>query len=278
MAKPEATTPNPKAPPESRWRKLILPALCLLVLGTIAWVQRPDGKLHLYVLSGPGDAIVIQSPKGRFILIDGGSNPSELTLALGRLLPFWQRELYAVILTGGDGQRVPGQVAALSRYNVGLALGPSDLGRHGTAGEWQRLVASQRIPARSLQPGQRIAMDGVKLHVLDYHPGEHGGAVLLISYGATSALIHTGGPAGDPAALQLAGQPFDLLVYPWQRELTPMAALQPTTIIFTPAYEAPAPALLSYADRRQHARQVFHPKADGMISLVSDGHRLRLEP
>lgn len=263
-------------PPQAPARRLpLLPIACLLVLGAIAAAQRPDGRLHLYLLAVPGDAALVQTPAGRFVLIDGGGDPAQLTLELGRLMPFWRRDLGAAILTAPGGQRLPGNVAALARYRPELAMAPPGLGQAGFAGEWRRLAAETETVAVGLAQGQRIDLDGATLTVLGARGGDEGGAVLLLSYGATRALVHTGGVAGDPDAAHAAGRPLDLLVYPWQRELDSalIAELAPRAIVFSQAYEAPAPALLSYAARRAYSPQVFHPKADGPLEWVSDGRR-----
>jgi hypothetical protein len=258
------------APPP--WRPLILPLGCLLALALAAWAQRPDGRLHVYILAAPGDAILIQSPGGRYALIDGGHDPAQLTLLVGRLMPYWRRDLRAAVLTEAGGQRLPGQVAALARYTPEVALAPPGLGRGGFAGEWRRLAAEAGAAA-TLAPGQRIDLDGATLAVLGAREGDEGGAVLLLTYGATRALFHAGGPAGDADALRAAPGPVDLLVFPWQRDPAAevVAALAPRAIVFSEAYEAPAPALLSYAARRRYSPRVYHPKADGQIELVSDG-------
>jgi hypothetical protein len=166
-------------------------------------------------------------------------------------------------------------VAAIARYHAGLALAPAGLPTGGTAGEWRRLVAAEETPARALRPGQRLDLDGATLSVLAANKGDHGGAVLLLRYGATSVLIHSGGPHGDEAALSAAGGPLDLLVYPWQRELDTslLRALRPKAIAFSEAYEAPAPALLSYGDRRRLSPRIFHTDNDGAVELISDGRR-----
>lgn len=260
-------------PTPARGRRLLLPLGCLLLLAGLAWAQRPDGRLHVYVLQTTGDAILIQTPAGRFVLIDGGGDPARLNLLLGRLMPYWRRDLRAALLTGTGSRRISGQVAALARYRPDVALAPPGLGQAGLASEWRRLTATW--PTRTLAPGQRLDLDGATLTVLAAEAGDHGGAVLLLRYGATSVLFHSGGSSGDEAALHAAGRPIDLLVYPWQRDLetTTVAALRPRAIAFTDAYEAPAPALLSFAARRRYSPQVFHSKADGQLELISDGRR-----
>lgn len=260
---------------------LLIGMVLLLILAGVAWFQRPDGTLRLTVLPVPGDALLLRTPAGRYVLIDGGRDPGLLALLLGRSIPYWQRNLEAAILTRGDGRRLPGQVAALSRYQAALALAPSDLEDGGMAGQWRRLTRAMGARVAPLRAGQRLNLDGATLEILAANPGKHGGAVLLLRYGRTRALVHTGGPEGDAAAQRVAAAlaPLDLLVYPWQRPLdTPLvAALRPRAIVFSAAYEAPAPALLSYADRRRYAARIYHPENDGAVSLISTGSTAWIE-
>ncbi len=250
--------------------------LSLLILLGAIWLARPDGRLRVTFLATAGDAILIQSPAGRFALIDGGNDPTILTTQLGKHMPFWQRKLAAVLLTAPDGQRLPGQVAALARYRPALAIAPADMPRSGTANEWRRLITTQRIPATALRTGIKLDLGGAALHVLDANPD---GAVLLITSGATRVLLHTGGSAGDPVALALAGAPLDLLAFPWQRELenTPIDALQQRRIVFTTAHSVDEPALRSYAERQRYSPAIYHPKVNGSIVFISDGRRTWVE-
>ncbi|NTW01278.1 MAG: hypothetical protein HGA19_08185 [Oscillochloris sp.] len=258
-----------------RW--LLLIVACL---SGVVWAQRPDGRLHVYFLDTPGDGLLVQTPSGRFVLIDGGSDPGLLATTLGQLMPFWRRDLAALVLTCADGAHMPGQVAALARYRPDVVLGPSGMPHGGTAGEWLRLVGAMGVPLRMIRPGVRLNLGGgVSLRVLADAPGDDGGAVLLIDYKTARVLIHGGGSLGDTAAKAAAGIPLAALAYPWQRELDPalMAALRPRGIIFTSAYEADQPALLSYAERRRFSPALFHEKNDGTVELISDGRRVWFE-
>ncbi len=76
------------------WVSTALPGIALAGLGIAAvlvWraaAHAPDGRLHLTVLDvGSGDALLVQTPSGRFLLVDGGPSPSRLSDALGRRLP-----------------------------------------------------------------------------------------------------------------------------------------------------------------------------------------------
>ncbi|MCU0492751.1 MAG: hypothetical protein MUD01_14260, partial [Chloroflexaceae bacterium] len=238
--------------------RVLLPlALLLALLAGAAWFSRPDGRLRVLFLATPGDAVLIQTPRGGFVLIDGGSDPTLLAQQLGRHVPFWQRSLEAVVLTRADGKRLPGQVAALARYHAQLALVPAPLlqpaARPGPLAdmqaEWRRLAQIGGSPVRVAQPGDQLSLGGATLTVL---PNSGGASLALrLDYGAASLMLH---PAGDDETdeVLLAGAgPVTALAYPWQRPLgTPLlAAWQPRVVIFTDGYEARKPTLLTTAER-----------------------------
>ncbi|WP_322815007.1 hypothetical protein [Chloroflexus sp.] len=243
------------------------------IIGVLAWFQCPDGNLHVILLPTAGDAILIQSPGGSFTLIDGGRDPIGLAVELGKYLPFWQRRLAAVVLTQVDDQHVSGQLGALRRYQPALALAPSDVG-----GEWRAVLRDLATPIHRLQAGQKLNLGGIRLRVLAVHEGEEGGAVLVIEYRATRILIHTGGSSGDGALATLAGQQIDLLIYPWQRSIdNPMLdQIRVRVVAFSTGFQAAEPALHTLYERRRLAPQVYHPKLDGAIRLISDGRAIKM--
>jgi competence protein ComEC len=70
-----------------RWTALGFGGLITIVC--LFWgLNRPDGNLHVAFLDvGQGDAIFIQTPGGRQIVVDGGRYPSVLFQHLGRQIP-----------------------------------------------------------------------------------------------------------------------------------------------------------------------------------------------
>jgi competence protein ComEC len=77
----------------NRFAPILLLVLASLTVVVWQWVLSvPDGRLHLTVFNvGSGDGILIQTPTGRSLLIDGGPSPNLLSDALGRRLPFGLR-------------------------------------------------------------------------------------------------------------------------------------------------------------------------------------------
>ena len=75
-------------------RPLPVGTLLVVILLAITIGSRPDGQLHVTVLDiGQGDAILVESPTGATMLVDGGPDP-ELTLRrIGANLPFHARRI-----------------------------------------------------------------------------------------------------------------------------------------------------------------------------------------
>ena len=99
---------------------LILTALAVATF--LVWraaFSASDGKLHITFLDvGSADAVLIQTPSGRHVLVNGGASNSLLSNELGRRLPFsrkldwrqWvrQRPVLAVALAFGAGALLGG--------------------------------------------------------------------------------------------------------------------------------------------------------------------------
>jgi beta-lactamase superfamily II metal-dependent hydrolase len=253
-------------------RPLLLLGVVMLLLLGLSWWQRPDGRLHVLFLDTPGDAALILTPRGGAVLLDGGADPVALALHLGERLPFWQRNLEAVVLTQGGAQRLPGQIAALERYHAGLALAPATLPDTGPVREWRRLLEEQHTPLHVAQPGDRLALGGALLTVLAAEATGEDGLVLRLDYGATSVLFGGASSNTHTAALLAQARPVTVLAYPWQREPDAplLAAWQPRAVVFTTAYEQQQPAQRTFFERA-HDIPLYHPELDGTIELVSDG-------
>lgn len=271
--------------------RIIIP-VCLII--GIVWFARPQsGHLRIIFFDTPGDSILIQTPGGKYVLIDGGSDPSVLALALGRTLPFWQRTLDVVVLTRGDDARLPGQIAALSRYHARQVLAPArwktgkstwgiltETGFHlapdsqGPAPllpfvqEWVRLTANQqRYVAR---PGYRLALDETFLTVLATEGEEASGLLLQLDYGITRIVFALECDALNNERLLAIAQPLTALAYPWQCTMdTPLLNVwQPQALIFTTGQRFDKPALLTYAERARYSPHIYHQDHDGTIELV----------
>jgi beta-lactamase superfamily II metal-dependent hydrolase len=255
-------------------------ALVALALCVLAWRAWPDGRLRVIFLETRGDAALIQTPAGRYVLIDGGSDPAALAAALGRQMPFWRHTLDMVVLTTAEGSSLPGAIAALARYQAGGAIAPPRLKRGAWGNEWRRLLAEQHTPVHVARAGERFDLGGATLRVLAPGDGDAAGMVLRLDYGATSVVFdQSGGPADEDALAARPLGPASLLVFPWQRDphVEFVAALRPTSMVLTDGRQADRPAELTFGERAVGRAALYHERLDGTITWMSDGARSWVE-
>ena len=84
-----------------------------------------EEQLTVHVLDvGQGDSILIESPTGRRVLIDGGPDGALLQQRLAEHLPWWSRRIDVVILTHPSADHLIGLTESLRRYDVGFVVDP----------------------------------------------------------------------------------------------------------------------------------------------------------
>lgn len=94
-------------------------------IGAAAPYVTDEEQLTVHVLDvGQGDSILIESPTGRRILIDGGPNGSLLQRRLAEHLPWWSRRIDVVLLTHPSADHLIGLTETLRRYDVGFVVDP----------------------------------------------------------------------------------------------------------------------------------------------------------
>ena len=147
---------------------LLVPAVSIAALVWIAAVSLPDGKLHVtFGDVGQGDAILITTPAGARILVDGGPQTQDAVRLLGGNLPFWDRSVDLVVLTHPHSDHVTGLTEVLRGYDVQRIL-EREFEYDGPAQHaWTARVALETAEVTQARPGQTILFDdGVALQVL----------------------------------------------------------------------------------------------------------------
>jgi competence protein ComEC len=261
------------------------------VLAWLAVAQLPDGRLHVAFLDvGQGDAILITTPRGQQVLVDGGPSPAALTSALGDEMPFWDRSLDLVIMTHADADHLTGLVEVLNRFQVGAWLD------NGLASEDDLYVECQwpqqeaaGIVRRVLAAGDRLDLgQGVTLEVLHPPAGGMPGAdanensvVLRLVWGQASFLLTGDIEAEAEAQLLRSGRPLAAQVLKVAHHGSGdssgaefLAAVAPRYAIISVGAENrfghPAPALL---ERLAEAPDLAVLRTDeaGTVEFITDG-------
>jgi len=214
--------PDVESPRTRRLSPALAAAAILSLLAALVWwgVLSPDTqRLQLTVLDvGQGDAILIETPQGHRILVDGGPSGAGLAQALGRELPPSARRIDLIVLTHAQDDHVTGLVELLQRYNVGAALAGPLEGETGAYRAWRDELSRQDVPLLPAVAGQRFDLgEGVLIEVIGPPPQgvtgseddlNNNSVVLRLVYGEVSFLL-TGDLAADGEAALLAS-PADL--------------------------------------------------------------------
>jgi competence protein ComEC len=266
----------------------VLTALGILVVLTWrAVLSAPDGRLHITMLDlggggQSGDAILIQTPTGRNLLIDGGPSTSRLSDALGRRLPLGRRHLDWLVVTASQEDQVGGLARNLDRFPPTGVVWAVPSGGASGAGELRQKLADAGIDITPAQSGQAFDLgNGAVLRVLAV--GSRG-AVLLLEWRGFSTLLPIGlderllkDLRGDPSlgpvtALLLAGYGASQLNPPeWIAKLRPQVVL--LSLDANDSQNQPDPATLQTLE----GYSVLRTDLNGWIELTTDGDQLWVE-
>ena len=183
----------------------------LLCVAGIVWGALLRNSSHFLTVSflnvGQGDAIFIETPHGRQVLIDGGPNSGVLR-QLSSVMPWYDRSIDVVIPTHPDADHIGGLIDVLERYTVGMIVQSSVQGTTPLSDALERIIVdkkkqgTQRIEA---QRGQIIDLgDGAYIEV--FFPDRSvpnietntGCVVTKLIYGDTSFML----PCDAPAAIE----------------------------------------------------------------------------
>ncbi len=254
---------------------LSLAALLSLVLGALLITGRHEPRLRLLVPEIAGDGALILTPDGRTVLIDGGSDGAALATWLGNTLPFGQRRIDVVILTRADTQTLPGQLAALKRYTVGMALMAAIERRNSSLDAWWQLLETQQVAVQQVTVGDQLKLGECRLDVLTEHTGQ---ITLALHCGATAVYFMQS--IDDDTEAALATQdltPATLVMYPWKRasDIPLLHELRPEAIVFSEGSRATD--ALRWTERQVGAARLYHEATHGQVELISDGQHTRIK-
>ena len=150
-----------------------------------------DGKLHITFLEvGSADAVLIQTPEGRNILINGGGSTSELSDELGRRLPFFSRKLDWLVIASTQENQLAALPRVLERYPPENVLWSGNVQASFSAQALEKFFAEEGIPVTRAEAGQKLELgSGSFIEVQATGPR---GSVLLIEYKNFRALLPIG--------------------------------------------------------------------------------------
>jgi competence protein ComEC len=165
-------------------------------------LSAPDGRLHLTLLGvGTGDAVLIQTPEGRYALINGGPSTSLLSDSLGRRLPPFHRGLDWLVIASPRSEQIAGLSRNLDRFPPTHVLWAGLPSPAREADYLRENLTARSIPITSGETGQALQFgDGAGLRVLT---AGRRGAILLLEWDRFRALLPLGVNDGDFESLRM---------------------------------------------------------------------------
>ena len=272
----------------------------VLAVGLIAvlWLTtvpgRPDGRLHLLGLDiGQGDAILVRTPDGITMLVDGGPDP-ELTLReLGAALPWDVRGIDVLMLSHPHQDHIAGLVEIVRRYRVGLVLHAGIPFENPAYPTLLAETAARSVPIGLARAGQRLSL-GAETTIEIIYPTEadaaaplpegdinNGSIVAILRYRSFSALLTGDAEAPIEAALLSRGLIPDVDVLKVGHHGSASSTTGPFIDAAAPEvaiisagvdneYGHPAPETLATLAAHRNLT-AFRTDTDGRIEVTSDG-------
>lgn len=273
-------------------QRAIIAGMGMAALLLIAWGwSQPDGRLHITFFDvGQGDAILIRTPTGRHILVDGGQYPTRLHDRLGREIPFWRREIDLLVATHPGDSYMPALPGLFDRYRIGRLMVDGPAAGSPLFEELKTAAGRHETPLHYALAGEKIVIeDDVWLETL--HPDGRFSArdrrdysiVLRLVYGDFSLLL-TGGAGAEAEEFMLAeGRVMPATILKAAQHGSDRAtgeewltAVQPQIVIISVGEEnrfgQPHPELLERI--AQSGALLLRTDQAGTIQITTDGQQL----
>lgn len=264
--------------------------LVSIVLWGIATAQ-PDGQLHVWFLDvGARNAVLIRTPNGGTIMVDGGDAPVRLSSLIGERLPANTQHLDLLVLSAPDETEAGAWTEVARRYP------PTTILTHGQPNlgvRWQSLIASttelgstfQTITADySLQTNDGVIIEVIwpnEQPVLDA-PLTASSLVLRVQYGDLDVLLPANLDGETQAILAESLQDLgaDILLLPQHaaaRSLNQafLQAVNPSIVIAAAGLNRPPDTDVL---ARLSGRTFYQTGANGTLHLTSDGRTFSIQP
>ncbi len=135
---------------------LIISALLTAVIWGLIFTKTRSAILEVDFFDvGQGDSILIKTPYGQTMLIDGGPDNRVLD-KLGNYLPPLQKRVDIIILTHPHADHVTGLVEVLKRYDVGVVIMSAAYLKTDIYGEFLKTLRDKNTPIIFTKAGQAL--------------------------------------------------------------------------------------------------------------------------
>lgn len=135
----------------------VLLLLSLTLAATLPWLvaaTRAERVLEVAMLGEAGSPIYVRTPGGADLLLDGGTDPRDVLVALDRLMPGPAGAVEVAVLFHDDPARLSGLMELARRGRIRRVLAPA-----GTAGVWRDELRMLGVETVDASPGLTLRFD-----------------------------------------------------------------------------------------------------------------------
>ncbi len=275
---------------------LILGIFAVLVVAPAFWyLYNPTHQLEVIFFDiGQGDAILIKTPFGQNVLIDGGPDNTVIK-RLSENLAWWDKKIDLMILTHPHDDHVSGLIDVIKRYKVEKILYTGVVHSSPNYLVWLELIRDRKIPLTIIDRPQIIEFgENCELQII--YPREsllgkevsnlnNSSIVIQLVYRQTKFLL-----AGDielEAEQELLASGIDLSANIFKanhhgsdtsnsKEF--LQAVQPEIVVIQVGdnnFGHPSRRVIKRLERI--GAQVFRNDLDGTVKLISDGKEVNIK-
>jgi competence protein ComEC len=260
----------------------------------IIFLSTPSPLRISFLDVGQGDAILIQTPSGRTMLIDGGA--TDVVLArLADKLSFFDREIDVMEETHPDADHVTGLIPVLKKYYVRMILTSPIKGTTKVFNELERRINDEHAEVHVAKKGDTINFhDGVIVTVL--YPSANyiakkndtndASVSIVVKYGDISFLLTGDLPELEESKLISDLLPRHVTVYKAGHHGSKYSSSEQLLTYIRPEYTVisagknntyghPSPEAISRLQR--YSREIISTIDRGTITFVTDGKSMKVE-
>lgn len=144
---------------------------------------------------GNGEAVLIETPDGWFVLIGGGESATRLSEGLGRSLPLFHRKLDILVVAGTRRDQVRALPAVIPRYPPAQVWWAGEVGESSAASQVHTWASQHHITLQEMAAGQVLDLGGGAEIIVPRTSDQ--GAVLLVQWEDFRVLLPVGADKGD---------------------------------------------------------------------------------
>lgn len=296
------------------WRRrratLLVVLVLLLVAGVAFFILVPPCRRHPRTLRvtvldvGKGDALVIESPAGRVLVVDTGGfigRPGRNGDDQARrvVAPFLRkrgiRRIDILLLTHPHADHIAGAARLVDKFDVGRVLDNGVGDKSGLVERYRSVARRRGVPVRQAARGDRLDLDGrVRIEVL--HPARPGkqskgktndtSIVARVTFGRTAFLLTGDAEERSEEEMIRTGRPLACDVL----KVAHHGGAGATSARFL-ARVRPSVGIISVNTNNRHGHPdthvlarlrdvgaaVYRTDRNGSVTCVSDGRRVRVE-